>query len=196
MSLSFNRHWESSNTSFHVNTKYFSKKLFRLVIEWVPAHPKDPQSLTLESAWRTKKKYDIDNLTQQHLLYKQFVDWNCNGSSIAPLTDYMNNPILQELPDEDTYFSAKNDERIYLDLRTNSGYVKEAGKLERNDSKIILEITLKATARYKLRVSIWTYSLSEYLYVQSKSGLTLKHRTYSINQSDEAFLEWVEENSQ
>ena len=71
----------------------------------------------------------------------------------------MNNPILQELPDEDTYFSAKNDERIYLDLRTNSGYVKEAGKLERNDSKIILEITLKATARYKLRVSIWTYSL-------------------------------------
>lgn len=101
----------------------------------------------------------------------------------------MNNPILQELPDEDTYFSAKNDERIYLDLRTNSGYVKEAGKLERNDSKIILEITLKATARYKLSVSIWTYSLSEYLYVQSKSGLTLKHRTYSINQSDEDFLE-------
>lgn len=100
----------------------------------------------------------------------------------------MNNPIFQELPDEDTYFSAKNDERIYLDLRTNYGYVKEAEKLERNDSKIILEVTLKAAARYKPRVPIWTYSLSEYLYVQSKSGLTLKHRTYAINQSDEDFL--------
>ena len=39
-------------------------------------------------------------------------------------------------------------------------------------------------------------SLSEYLYVLSKSGLTLKHRTYAINQNDEEFLELVGENSQ
>ena len=36
---------------------------------------------------------------------------------------------------------------------------------------------------------IWAYSLSKYLYVLSKSGLTLKHRTYAINQSDDDFLE-------
>ena len=59
----------------------------------------------------------------------------------------MNNPIFQELPDEDTYFSAKNNERVYLDLRASSGYVKEAEKIERNDSKINLQITLKAAAR-------------------------------------------------
>ena len=130
----------------------------------------------------------MDNLTQKHLLYKQFVAWNCNGSSVAPLTDYMNNPIFQELPDEDTYSDVTND-RIYLDLRASSGYVKEAEKLERNDSKINLQIILKAAAAYKLRVRIWAYLLSEYLYVLSKSGLTLKHRTYVINQSDENFLE-------
>ena len=101
----------------------------------------------------------------------------------------MNNPIFQELPDEDTYFSVKNDKRVYLDLRASSGYVKEAEKLERNDSKINLQITLKAAAKYKLRVRIWAYSVSEYLYVLSKSCLTLKHRTYAINQSDEDFLE-------
>ena len=128
-------------------------------------------------------------MTQRYLLYKQFVAWNCNGSSIAPLTEYMNNPIFQELPDEDTYFSAKNDERVYLDLSASSGYVKEAEKLERNDSKINLQINLNAAARYKLRVRIWAYLLSEYLYVLSKSGLTLKHRTYAINKSDDDFLE-------
>ena len=32
-----------------------------------------------------EKKYSIDNLTQKHLLYKQFVAWHCNGSSVAPL---------------------------------------------------------------------------------------------------------------
>ena len=45
----------------------------------------------------------------------------------------MNNPIFQELSDEDTYFSTKNDDRVYLDLRASLGYVKEAKKLERND---------------------------------------------------------------
>ena len=94
-----------------------------------------------------EKKYDIENLTQRHLLYKQFVAWNCNGSSVAPLTDYMNNPIFQELPNEDKYFDATNDERDYLDIRASSSYVKEAEKLERNDSKINLQITLKTPAR-------------------------------------------------
>ena len=136
-----------------------------------------------------EKKYSIDNLTQKHLLYKQFVGWNCNGSSVAPLTDYMDNPIFRELPDEEKYFSLKSDEKVYLDLRATSGYVKEAEKLERNDSKINLQITLKKAVQFNLRVKIWAYSLSEYLYVLSKSGLTLKHRTYAINQSDEDFLE-------
>ena len=123
-----------------------------------------------------EKKYSTDNLTQ-----KQFLVWNCNGSSVAPISDYMDNSIFQELPDEETYFSLKSDEKVYLDLRASSGYVKEAKKLERNDSKINLQITLKDTADFILRVRIWAYSLSEYLYVLSKSGLTLKHRTYTIN---------------
>ena len=54
---------------------------------------------------------------------------------------------------------------------------------------------LKAAATYKLRVRIWAYSLSEYLHVLTKSGLTVKHRTYVINQSDGDFLEWAGENS-
>ena len=136
-----------------------------------------------------EKKYSIDNLTQKHLLYKQFIAWNCNESSVAPLTEHMDNPIFQELPDEETYYSLKSDEKIYLDLRASSGYVREAEKLERSDSKVNLQITLKEAATFNLRVRIWAYSLSEYLYVLSKSGLTLKHRTSAINQSDDDFLE-------
>ena len=93
------------------------------------------------------------------------------------------------MPDEEEYFSLKSDERMYLDLRASSGFVREAEKLERSDSKINLMITLKQTAQFNMRVRIWAYSLSEYLYVLSKSGLTLKHRTYVINQSDGDFLE-------
>ena len=136
-----------------------------------------------------ERKYNIDNLTQKHVLYKQFVAWKCNGSSVVPLTEYMDNSIFQELPDDQKYYSLKSDKRVYLDLRASSGYVREAEKLEKNDSKVNLQITLKAAATFNLKVRIWAYSLSEYLYVLSKSGLTLKHKAYAINQSDDDFLE-------
>ena len=84
-----------------------------------------------------EKKYDIDNLTQRHLLYKQFVAWSCNDSSVAPLSDYMNNPMDQELTPENQYFDVKSDEGLYLDLRATSGYVKEAKKLEKMIQKLL-----------------------------------------------------------
>ena len=136
-----------------------------------------------------EKKYDIDNLTQKHLLFKKFVAWNCNGSSVAPLTDYINNPIYQELIDEDDYREIRSDERVHLDLRASFGYSKEAKKLERNDSKINLHIQLKEAATKKLRFRVWAHSLGEYLYILTKNGLTLRHRTYAFNQSEEDLLE-------
>ena len=135
------------------------------------------------------KKYDINNLTQRHLLYKRFMAWSCGGSSVALLSDYMDNPIFQELVSEDDYFGVKSDERMYLDLRASSGYVNKAEKLERNDSKINLHIMLKEATTKKLRLWVWAYSLGEYLYILSKNGLTLRHRMYTINQTDEDLLE-------
>ena len=72
-----------------------------------------------------KKKYGMDNLTQKYLLYKQFVAWTCDGCSVAPLTDYINNPIYQELIAEDKYDGNASDEKIYLDLRASPGYTNE-----------------------------------------------------------------------
>ena len=56
-----------------------------------------------------EKKFSRDNLIQKHLLYKQFLAWSCNGSSVAPISNYKDNPIFQELPDEETYYSLKSD---------------------------------------------------------------------------------------
>ena len=101
----------------------------------------------------------------------------------------MNNKIYQELIEEDGYFDVRRDERLYLDLRASSGYAKEAEKLERNDSKIKLNIMLKNAATKKLRQRVWAHSLEEYLYILTKNGLTVTHRTYPINQTDKDLLE-------
>ena len=78
-------------------------------------------NLTEVYSLTNEKKYDLDNLTQRHLLYKQYVAWSCGGSSVAPLSDYMNNLIFQELVNEDEYLDVKSDERYYLDLKASSG---------------------------------------------------------------------------
>ena len=88
----------------------------------------------------TKQKYDIDNLMQQHLLFKQFVIQSCDGSSVAPLTD---NSVYQEQIHEDDYFDVKSNERIYLDLRVSSGYVKQAEKLKKTAQKLPFTYFLK-----------------------------------------------------
>ena len=59
-----------------------------------------------------EKKFSRDNLIQKHLLYKQFLAWSCNGSSVASISDYIDNPIFQELPDEKTYFSLVNSSMV------------------------------------------------------------------------------------
>ena len=86
----------------------------------------------------------------------------------------MNNSIYQELISEDDYFDILSDERIYLDLRASSGYVKEAEKLGRNDSKITVHILLKEAANKKLTLRVWAHFLGEYLYILTKNSLTLR----------------------
>ena len=105
------------------------------------------------------------------------------------MTDYINNLIYQELINKDNRFDVKSDERIYLDLRATSGYVKETEKLEQNDSKITFHVLLKQAATKKLSLRVWAHSLGEYLYILTKNGLTLRHRTYTINQTDDSLLE-------
>ena len=131
------------------------------------------------------------NLTQKHQLYKQFIPWACDSCSIVPLTDYINNPIYQELIGKDQCGRNASNKRLYLDLRARSGYTNEAETLERNDSKINWGIVLKNVATKKLRLRIWAHWIGEYLYILTRSELTLHWKTYTISQQDKDFLEWI-----
>ena len=64
----------------------------------------------------------------------QLTACNCNGCLIAPLTDYANNPIYQELLTESNYFP-NADERVYINLGDRKRYTGELGKLRRDDSE-------------------------------------------------------------
>ena len=118
-------------------------------------------------------KCDTTNDLHKHLLYKQFLVWHTDGYSTAPLTGFMNNPVAQELKDEEDYFSNDSDKRIYVD------YTHELEKLSRNDSKMRITIELKNALAKKMRLRVWGYSNGEYLYMQKEGSLILKYKTYT-----------------
>ena len=46
------------------------------------------------------------------MLYKMFIAHSCDGCSSAPLTQYKNNPIYQEITEEDKFTENERDDRI------------------------------------------------------------------------------------
>ena len=68
------------------------------------------RSLTLENTSSTYSftgglEYNIDNEGDKHWLYAMFIAYQCGPScSTAPLTEYANNEICQELPKERHFF--------------------------------------------------------------------------------------------
>ena len=125
-------------------------------------------------------KITTTNICFNLLYYALFVALYCKGSSIAPLTDYANNEIYQELHRLDEYFS-NSDEKLFIDLRRSKGYTNELIKLSRDDSDITLTINFKDAATQRMRLRVTGYYQEEYLYSLSKEGLIKNYKDYSIN---------------
>ena len=60
---------------------------------------KNIELLNIWDAYRATNMmtFDISNGTQKHLLWRQYVAWHCNSYTAAPVSDYINNPVFQEL---------------------------------------------------------------------------------------------------
>ena len=102
-------------------------------------------------------KFDINNNTQKHLLWKQYIAWHSDSYTNAPISDYINNPVLQELLPENTYMSKSSYERIYIDLRDSLWYTNEVEKLSRNDPKLKLTIETKTPLTKKKKKKKWGF---------------------------------------
>ena len=103
---------------------------------------KHMQLLALEN------EYNVSNEDDKHWSYQMFVTYYCEGCSAAPLTQYKNNKIKQELTKEKIYFGDDSDER-YIDMRRSKGYTDELEKSARDDGGVTLTIKLKKPAENK-----------------------------------------------
>ena len=114
-----------------------------------------------------------------------FVAYYCQGYSAAPLTQYKNNEIKQELTKEKDYFGDDSDERLYIDMTRSKRYTDELQKLTRDDGGVTLTIKLKKAAEKKMRLRIIAYSQVEYWYTSTNKGSTMTYKDDSIAKDDE-----------
>ena len=110
----------------------------------------------------------------------------CDGCSTAPLTQYKNNEIYQEITEEDKFADNDTDNRIYTDMRRSKGYTDELEKLNRSNSGLAVTIDLKEAAAKKLRLRITGYSQAEYWYLLSSKGYIMSYKNYNISKADGA----------
>ena len=113
------------------------------------------------------------------MIYKQFVAFNYDSCSIAPLTDQVHNKIFQEFLSESDYFYSF-DGRVYIDVRDSKGYTGELEKLRRDDSNLILHLYLKAATIKNMRLQVFSHSQGEHLYILPDNDLTIKYKICSI----------------
>ena len=104
-------------------------------VECAVQKPKSVEPTNISEAYSVSNtiKFNTSNDTQKHMLWKQFVAWYCNGYSATPISDYINNPIFQELPLKKDCFGNGSDEIVYIDLQDSLGYANEIKKPSRND---------------------------------------------------------------
>ena len=113
------------------------------------------------------------------------VAYKSEGCSSAPLTQYRNNKIYQEMTEKDEFTANSKDDRILFDMRRSNGYTDELEKLNGDDSGLAVVITLKEAAAKKLRLRVTGFSQAEYWYLLSNKGYIMSSKNYDISKADE-----------
>ena len=140
----------------------------------------DFANISNENSATNSLRYNLDNDLHKHLLHKQFLASNTSECTTAPLGDFMNNLVAQELKKENSYFANDSDKRIYVDLRQAKGYMRKLEKPKQNDSKMTITIETRQSISKKMRLRDWGYANGEYIYLLNDGSLTLKYKTYTL----------------
>ena len=149
------------------------------------------QLIALENASTTHSftgqlEHNVSNEDDKHWLYQMFVANYWEGCSTAPLTQYKNNEIKQELIKEKGCFGDYFNQRIYIDMRCSTGYTDELEKLTCDDGGVTLTIKLKKGAEKKNETESYCLFTGLLLVAQTstKKGYIMTYNNYSIAKDD------------
>ena len=129
-------------------------------------------------------EYNLEKEDDKHTLYKMLAAHECKGYSSASLSQFVNNPIYQDMTREEDWSKSFKDDRLFIDLRRSKGYTDELEKIYRDDSQLSLTINLKTATTKKLRFRITAWSQGKYWYTLNQKGYVMSYKNYNISKQD------------
>ena len=133
-----------------------------------------------------KLSYDLEKEEDKNILYKMLVAKACEGCSAAPLPQYKNNEVYQEITEEEVFTTKDTGNRIWTDMRRSKGYTDELQKINCDVSGLAVVIGFKEAAAKKLRLRVVGYSQGEYWYLLSNKGYIMLFKNYNISKEDQS----------
>ena len=127
--------------------------------------------------------HDFGKDDDKNILYKMFIEKQCNGCSTAPPTQYKNNEIYQEITAEDDYTTNNTDNRIWIEMRRSKGHTDKLEKINSDDSGLAVIIGFKEATTGKLRLRITGYAQGEYWYLLSNKGYIISFKNCNISKA-------------
>ena len=79
------------------------------------------------------------------------------------------------MTEEDEFTTNSKDDRILIDMKRSKGYTEELEKLNRDDNRLAVVITLKENAGKKLRLRVTGFFRAKYWYLLSNKGYIMSH---------------------
>ena len=79
------------------------------------------------------------------------------------------------MTEEDEFTTNSKDDRILIDMKRSKGYTEELEKLNRDDNRLAVVITLKENAGKKLRLRVTGFFQAKYWYLLSNKGYIMSY---------------------
>ena len=102
MSIIFDKYFQHTTIYHSYDLELASKIIQRIKFE----------NTSITYSLTGKLSFDMEKEDDKNILYKMLVTKGCDGCSTAPLTQYKNNEIYQEITEEDKFSDSETDGRI------------------------------------------------------------------------------------
>ena len=112
-------------------------------------------------------------------LFKEFRGNISNSSSTGNALN-KDREVQQSVMEQD-FYTTDAAEKIYIGMRETLGYADKKNAIKRDDSTIVLKITLTEAVASDLQILIQGQRMDQYVYQKRQGGNLLKFCEYKIN---------------
>ena len=126
------------------------------------------------------KVYDLQTFDDQLKLYRQYCEYIIKRPSNQTMLDFSNNHEIQETVQLRDFFITSAAVQLYVDMRDSLDATGKKDPIKRNDSSIMVEISLREAATTDLDIMVYGQGYGEYVYESNEDENMIQLYEYKV----------------